>query len=194
MASTVHAQPSQDRSMAVLAGGCFWCIEAVFDELRGVDSVMSGYTGGSTASPTYEAVCTGATGHAEAARITFDPAVISYEDLLKIFFSVHDPTTLNRQGNDVGTQYRSAIFYLDEIQKQAAERVMAELRASGAFGAPIITELSPLTVFYPAELYHQNYYAGNSGQPYCSSVIGPKLAKFRHLFKDRLKQPENAER
>ncbi|HOT29476.1 MAG TPA: peptide-methionine (S)-S-oxide reductase MsrA [Candidatus Ozemobacteraceae bacterium] len=194
MASTAPAQPSGERATAVFAGGCFWCVEAVFAELRGVETVTSGYTGGSTASPTYEAVCTGTTGHAEAARITFDPAVISYEELLKVFFSVHDPTTPNRQGNDVGTQYRSAIFFLDEAQKETAERVMAELRTSGAFGAPIVTELAPLTVFYPAEAYHQNYYAGNSGQPYCSSVIGPKLAKFRHLFKDRLKRPENTNR
>lgn len=193
MASTVPAEPSGNRATAVFAGGCFWCVEAVFSELRGVDSVTSGYTGGSTASPTYEAVCTGTTGHAEAARITFDPAVISYEELLKIFFSVHDPTTPNRQGNDVGTQYRSAIFYLDEGQKQTSERVMAELRTSGAFVAPIVTELAPLSVFHPAEAYHQNYYAGNSSQPYCSTVIGPKLAKFRHLFRDRLKPPENAE-
>lgn len=193
MASNDHFSQSGERATAVVAGGCFWCVEAVFSELRGVDSVTSGYTGGSTASPTYEAVCTGTTGHAEAARVTFDPAVITYEDLLRVFFSVHDPTTPNRQGNDIGTQYRSAIFYFDEAQKHAAERVMAELRASDAFGAPIVTELAPLAVFYPAEAYHQNYYAGNSGKQYCNSVIGPKLAKFRHLFKDRLKHPENAE-
>lgn len=190
--SDLLLQPGE-RATAVFAGGCFWCVEAVFAELRGVEAVTSGYTGGSTASPTYEAVCSGTTGHAEAARIMFDPAVITYEDLLLVFFSVHDPTTPNRQGNDLGTQYRSAIFFLDEAQKRSAERIMAELRASGAFGAPIVTELSPLTIFYPAEVYHQKYYANNSGQPYCSSVIGPKLAKFRHLFKDRLQHPENAE-
>lgn len=193
MASNDLLPPSGERATAVFAGGCFWCVEAVFSELRGVESVTSGYTGGSTASPTYESVCAGTTGHAEAARIIFAPAVITYEDLLKVFFSIHDPTTPNRQGNDIGTQYRSAIFFLDEAQKRSAERVMAELRTSDAFGAPIVTELAPLTIFYPAETYHQNYYAGNSDQPYCSSVIGPKLAKFRHLFKDRLKHPENTE-
>lgn len=175
---------------AVLAGGCFWCIETIFEELRGVDSVVSGYTGGSTASPTYEAVCSGSTGHAEAVFITFDPAVISYEDLLKVFFAVHDPTSLNRQGNDIGTQYRSAIFYADEEQKQTAERVISEFRASGTFAGPIVTELAPLSAFYPAEAYHQEYYKANSSQPYCNIVIGPKLAKFRHLFKTRLKSTQ----
>ncbi|HOY65817.1 MAG TPA: peptide-methionine (S)-S-oxide reductase MsrA [Candidatus Ozemobacteraceae bacterium] len=177
----------RQRSVAVLAGGCFWCIEAVFDQLRGVDTVVPGYTGGTAASPSYELVCTGTTGHAEAVRITFDPETLPYPDLLRVFFAVHDPTTPNRQGNDIGTQYRSAIFYGNEAQKQDAERVMAELRESGGFAAPIVTELAPLGEFYPAEAYHHDYYAANPSQPYCSTVIGPKLAKFRHLFRERLK-------
>ena len=176
------------RAVAVLGGGCFWCIETIFSELRGVDTAVSGYCGGSVASPTYEDVCTGTTGHAEAVRITFDPEVLSYEDLLKIFFTVHDPTALNRQGNDIGTQYRSVIFYADESQKQAAELAIAELRKSDAHGGTIVTEIVPLQTFYPAEEYHQGYYAANSSQPYCSNVIAPKLAKFRHLFKERLKR------
>ncbi|HEY9070438.1 MAG TPA: peptide-methionine (S)-S-oxide reductase MsrA [Candidatus Ozemobacteraceae bacterium] len=175
------------RSVAVLAGGCFWCTEAVFAQLRGVDTVVPGYTGGTTASPSYELVCTGTTGHAEAVRITFDPGTLPYSELLRVFFAVHDPTTPNRQGNDIGTQYRSAIFYGNDAQKQDAEQVMAELRNSGNFAAPIVTELVPLQTFYPAENYHHGYYTANSTQPYCSTVIGPKLAKFRHLFRERLK-------
>jgi len=163
-------------------------METIFSELQGVDTVVSGYCGGSTASPTYEAVCAGTTGHAEAVRITFDPELLSYEDLLKIFFSVHDPTTRNRQGGDIGSQYRSVIFTSDESQKQTAERVIAELQESGAHAGGIVTEVVPLQTFHPAEKYHQGYYEANSRQPYCSNVIGPKLAKFRHLFKERLKR------
>ncbi|HHV93139.1 MAG TPA: peptide-methionine (S)-S-oxide reductase MsrA [Firmicutes bacterium] len=172
---------------ATLAGGCFWCLEAVFESLRGVSSVIPGFAGGTTVNPTYEEVCTGTTGHAEVVQITFDPAVISYRDLLEVFFSIHDPTTLNRQGPDVGTQYRSAIFYHTEEQRQMAEAVIAELEASKVFDLPIVTEVVPLTAFYPAEDYHENYYNLNPNQPYCRTVIAPKIAKFRKKFQDRLK-------
>jgi peptide-methionine (S)-S-oxide reductase len=164
---------------ATLAGGCFWCLEAVFDELKGVQSVESGYTGGSVPNPSYQEVCTGGTGHAEAVRIVFDPAVISYRDLLKVFFTIHDPTSLNRQGADVGTQYRSAVFYHDEEQKNAAEEVIAEIGKAGMWDDPIVTELVPFDKFYPAEAYHQQYFANHPWQPYCRVVIAPKVAKFR---------------
>ncbi len=172
---------------ATLAGGCFWCVEAVLEQLKGVERVESGYTGGSVPHPTYEEVSTGTTGHAEAVQVTFEPAVISYADLLRIFFAFHDPTTLNRQGADEGTQYRSAIFFHDATQKATAEAVIAELTRERLFDAPIVTQVVPFTRFWPAEGYHQEYYQRNSGQPYCRIVISPKLAKLHKLFAARLK-------
>jgi peptide-methionine (S)-S-oxide reductase len=172
---------------ATLGGGCFWCLEAVFEQLKGVSKVVSGYTGGMQANPTYQQVCTGATGHAEVVQITFDPAVISYADLLDVFFTFHDPTTLNRQGADVGTQYRSAIFYHTPTQKGQAEQKTAAWNAAGHWGKPIVTEIAPLTTFFPAEDYHQGYYRQNPGQGYCQAVIAPKVAKLRQNFVDRLR-------
>lgn len=172
---------------ATLAGGCFWCLEAVFDNLQGVTDVVSGYTGGSTVNPTYQQVCTGTTGHAEAVQITFEPAVISFRDLLEIFFSIHDPTTLNRQGADIGTQYRSAIFYHTDEQKKTAEDVIRELTEEKIWDNPIVTEINQYVTFYPAEDYHQEYFAHNPGQGYCQMVVAPKVAKFRKKFADRLK-------
>ncbi len=172
---------------ATLGAGCFWCIEAVFLKLEGVQTVVSGYTGGTTVNPTYQAVCMGMTGHAEVAQIQFDPDVISYEELLEVFWHTHDPTTLNRQGADVGTQYRSAIFYHTETQQQIAEKSKAEMDASDIWSAPIVTEVTPLDVFYPAEDYHQNYFQLNPNQPYCQFVIHPKMQKFTKDFKDKLK-------
>jgi len=173
--------------VAVLAGGCFWCLEAVFDDLTGVHSVESGYAGGATAHPTYEQVCSGMTGHAEVVRVTFDPQVVTFKELLQIFFTIHDPTTLNRQGADVGTQYRSAIFYQDEQQKQVAEQVIAEFTAEKIWPNPIVTEIAPLDVFYEAEAYHQEYFRRNPYQGYCQMVVAPKVAKFRQKFANRLK-------
>ena len=172
---------------ATLGAGCFWCIEAVFLKLEGVQTVVSGYTGGTTVNPTYQAVCMGMTCHAEVAQIQFDPDVISYEELLEVFWHTHDPTTLNRQGADVGTQYRSAIFYHTETQQQIAEKSKAEMDASDIWSAPIVTEVTPLDVFYPAEDYHQNYFQLNPNQPYCQFVIHPKMQKFTKDFKDKLK-------
>jgi peptide-methionine (S)-S-oxide reductase len=176
------------KQIADLAGGCFWCLEAVYDELKGVESVESGYMGGRTADPTYEAVCGGDTGHAEIVRITFDPQVVSYADLLQVFFAIHDPTTLNRQGNDVGTQYRSAIFYHSPEQKAQAEAVIANLEAAKLFDDPIVTEVAPADTFYVAEDYHQEYFKRNPFQSYCAFVVRPKVAKFRKHFVDRLKR------
>jgi peptide-methionine (S)-S-oxide reductase len=173
--------------MATLAGGCFWCLEAVYTELKGVDKVVSGYSGGQVADPTYQAVCTGRTGHAEVVQITFDPGVISYRDLLQVFFTIHDPTTLNRQGADVGTQYRSAIFYHDLEQKAIAAAVIAEIEASGIWDRPLVTQVEPLQAFYPAEAYHQDYFKRNPYAGYCQVVIAPKVAKFRKLYLERLK-------
>lgn len=173
--------------LATFGGGCFWCVEAVFVELRGVIKVESGYAGGAMPNPSYEAVCTGRTGHAEVVQITFDPNAITFGDLLEIFFATHDPTTLNRQGADVGTQYRSAIFYHSDAQKQTAEAMIDKLNASGAFASPIVTEVVPYKNYYAAEGYHQNYYAENPAQPYCSAVIPPKLAKLRQKFSAKLK-------
>ncbi len=173
--------------VATLAGGCFWCLEAVFDELKGVESVESGYTGGKVPNPTYAQVCDGDTGHAEAVRVTFDPSVISYHDLLTVFFAIHDPTTLNRQGNDVGTQYRSAIFYHDDEQKKIARQVIQEITDASIWDGPIVTEVTPFDKFYLAEDYHQEYFAHNSFQPYCRIVIAPKVSKFRKQFVDRLR-------
>jgi peptide-methionine (S)-S-oxide reductase len=177
-----------NRETATLAGGCFWCLEAVFDELKGVESVESGYSGGQVANPSYRAVCTGTTGHAEAVRITFDRAVISYEDLLRVFFATHDPTTLNRQGADVGTQYRSAIFYYSPEQKAAAEKIIGEINAAGIWGRPIVTEVTPFKEFFVAEDYHQEYFANNPYQPYCMAVVAPKVIKFRKQFVELLKK------
>lgn len=173
---------------ATLAGGCFWCLEAVFDDLKGVVSVESGYAGGHVPNPSYKAVCTGTTGHAEVVQVTFDPSVLDYADLLRVFFSIHDPTSLNRQGGDVGTQYRSAIFTQDEAQRAAAEAIIREISESRLWANPIVTEVTPLEKFYMAEDYHQEYYANNSNQPYCRVVIEPKVAKFRKHFVDRLKK------
>ena len=173
--------------VAVFGSGCFWCTEAVFDELRGVKSVVSGYAGGSTKNPTYEEVCGGRTGHAEVIKIDFDPGEIAFKDLLTVFFATHDPTTLNRQGNDVGTQYRSAIFYADEEQKREAEAFIKELNDSKAFGKPVVTTLEPLGEFYEAEDYHQKYYANNPYQPYCQYLIPPKLNKLHKQFSALLK-------
>ena len=174
--------------IATLAGGCFWCLEAVFLELRGVESVISGYAGGPTEAPTYEQVCSGRTGHAEVVQIKFDPKTISYEDLLHVFFTIHDPTTRNRQGADVGTQYRSAIFYHSDQQKAAVEKVIAELDAASIWDGPIVTEVAAYTKFFPAEAYHQNYYSQNASQPYCKVVIAPKVAKAREKFFEKLKK------
>lgn len=168
--------------------GCFWCIEAVFEELKGVQSVESGYSGGNVMNPTYSQISSGTTGHAEVARIAYDPKVISYKEMLEVFWKTHDPTTLNRQGNDSGTQYRSAIFYHSDEQKKQAEYYKAELDKSGAFGNPIVTEISPLKNYYKAEYYHQDYYSQNPNQGYCQYVIAPKLDKFRKAFKDKLKK------
>lgn len=165
--------------LATLGGGCFWCLEAIFQELKGVEKVESGYAGGATARPTYEAVCTGTTGHAEVVQITFDPAVIRFHDILEVFFSTHDPTTLNRQGSDVGTQYRSAIFYHTPDQQAVAVQVMAQIGQAGIWDGKIVTHVSPFTEFYRAEPYHQEYYRNNAGQPYCQMVIAPKVAAFR---------------
>jgi peptide-methionine (S)-S-oxide reductase len=173
---------------AILGGGCFWCLEAVFDGLDGVLSVESGYAGGTGDRPTYEDVCTGSTGHAEVVRVTFDPAVLSFRDLLKVFFTIHDPTTLNRQGNDVGTQYRSVIFCQSEEQRATAEAVIAELAAAKLWRNPIVTEVAGAAPFHEAESYHQEYFDRNPRQPYCALVVEPKVAKFRKQFADRLKK------
>ena len=173
---------------ATFGEGCFWCTEAVFQRLEGVVSVESGYSGGTVPDPTYEQVCTGTTGHAEVTQIMYDPSKISYDELLRVFWKTHDPTTLNRQGNDAGTQYRSVIFYHDAKQKELAENYKKELDASGAWKDPIVTEISPFKVFYKAESYHQDYYNNNTYKPYCMFVIGPKLEKFEKVFKDKLKK------
>jgi peptide-methionine (S)-S-oxide reductase len=176
---------------ATLAGGCFWCLEAAFERLQGVVNVIPGYTGGQTANPSYHDVCSGTTAHAEAVQITFDPSVLSFRELLEVFFSIHDPTTLNHQGNDVGTQYRSAIFYHNAEQKQEAERIIGELTASSAWPRPIVTEVKPLTEFYPAEGYHHQYFRRNPEQGYCQVVIAPKLDKLREKYTAKLKEQGN---
>jgi peptide-methionine (S)-S-oxide reductase len=173
---------------AVLGGGCFWCLEAVFDQLRGVQSVESGYAGGRMPNPSYEDVCTGDTGHAEVVRIVFDPAELSFRDLLRVFFTIHDPTTKDRQGNDIGTQYRSVIFCQTPAQRADAESVIAELGREGLWSDPIVTEIADAATFFPAESYHQEYFERNGRQPYCQAVVAPKLAKFRKVFVDRLKR------
>ncbi len=179
--------PSGKYEVATIAGGCFWCLEAIFDDLKGVTDVVSGYSGGQTPNPSYEQVCTGRTGHAESVQITFDPSVVSFKELLEVFFTIHDPTTLNRQGADVGTQYRSAIFYHTPEQMAAAEEVIARLAAEKVWDRPIVTELKAFTAFYPAEEYHQEYFARNPRQPYCQVVIAPKVAKFRKHYLEKLR-------
>ena len=172
---------------ATLGGGCFWCLEAVFEQLQGVHSVVSGYAGGKRKNPTYEQVCSGATGHAEVVQITYDPLVLDYRDLLRVFFTIHDPTTKDRQGADVGSQYRSIIFYHTPKQHSDAQAVITELGAAGLWDAPVVTELEPYTEFWPAEQYHQGYFRGNPEQPYCAFTVAPKVAKFRKAFFNRLK-------
>jgi peptide-methionine (S)-S-oxide reductase len=180
--------PAPPLETAVLGGGCFWCLEAVFDELAGVRSVESGYAGGERANPSYEQVCSGRTGHAEVVRVAFDPAVLSFRDLLTVFFTIHDPTTRNRQGNDVGTQYRSVIFCQTPEQRAIAEGLVRELEAARLWSTPIVTEIAAAAPFYAAEDYHQAYFARNGGQPYCQVVVAPKVAKFRRHFAERLKR------
>jgi peptide-methionine (S)-S-oxide reductase len=177
-----------NNEIATLAGGCFWCLETIFKELKGVEKVESGYSGGHIEDPTYHQVCTGTTGHAEAVQITFNPQDVSYKELLEVFFSIHDPTTLNRQGADIGTQYRSAIFYHTPEQQQIAQSLIKELESSGLWDEPIVTELSPFETFYVAEDYHQGYYEQNPNQPYCRAVITPKVLKFRKQHLDKLKK------
>ena len=179
--------PQPQLSLATLAGGCFWCLEAAFEQLDGVVSVLPGYMGGHTPHPNYEAVCRGDTGHAEVVQICFDPAVIDYATLLTAFFTIHDPTTLNRQGHDVGSQYRSAIFYHDEAQKTVAEAMIARLTTQGIWTAPIVTEVTPATTFFEAEEYHHQYFRRNPYQGYCMAVVAPKAVKLRQTFADRLK-------
>jgi peptide-methionine (S)-S-oxide reductase len=177
----------QSKELATLAGGCFWCLEAVYKELRGVERVVSGYAGGHVERPNYRDVCDGTTGHAEVVQITFDPSAVSYKELLEVFFTIHDPTTLNRQGADAGTQYRSAVFYHGPEQRETAEQTIAEMEAARVWDSPIVTEVAPLDRFYPAEDYHQDYFEKNPSQPYCRAVVEPKVSKFRKLFLDRLK-------
>ena len=178
---------SNGQEVATLGGGCFWCLEAVYDQMKGVESVESGYMGGSLPNPTYEAICTGTTGHAEVVQITFDPGAVTFREILEIFFAIHDPTTLNRQGNDVGTQYRSAVFYHSTDQKAVAEGVIASLTKEQVFAAPIVTEVVPAATFYMAEEYHQEYFVRNPSQPYCAYLINPKLVKFRQQFAAKVK-------
>jgi len=194
MEVAVEQQPNKSgkeaaaKEVATLAGGCFWCLEAVYDRLEGVDSVESGYMGGHTPKPNYRDVCDGNTGHAEVVQVTFDPKVLSFRDLLEVFFVIHDPTTLNRQGNDVGTQYRSAIFYHSPEQKAEAQKIVAELTADKAFLGPIVTEVVPAVQFHIAENYHQEYFENNPNQPYCQYVVAPKLSKFRAKFAQLMKK------
>ena len=172
---------------AILGGGCFWCLEAVYNRLEGVTAAESGYMGGSTKNPTYEQVCSGTTGHVEVVRVTFNPDEISFRDLLEVYFAIHDPTTLNRQGNDIGTQYRSVIFYNSDEQRQQAEKAIADLTTKKAFRDPIVTSLEPATDFYVAEKYHQRYYDNNPNQPYCRLVVDPKVKKFEKKFAEKMK-------
>ncbi|CAI2765358.1 peptide-methionine (S)-S-oxide reductase MsrA [Flavobacterium collinsii] len=187
------AQNSKTKSTSnletiTLGGGCYWCVEAVYENLDGVKSVISGFSGGKVANPTYEEVCTGTTGHAEVVQITYDKNITDLNEIFKVFFTVHDPTTLNRQGADVGTQYRSVIFYKNDEQKKAAESIIAELNKAKVYSSPIVTKVEPFRAFYKAEDYHQNYYANNKNQPYCKMVIQPKIEKFEKVFKDKLKK------
>ena len=191
-AESDDAKKTEDRKLAVatFAGGCFWCVEAVFEELDGVHEVVSGYEGGKIRNPTYEQVCSGTTGHAEVCRIEYDPEAVAFEKLLMVFFTTHDPTTLNRQGNDIGTQYRSAIFYHDEKQKEIAEDVIKRLEEAKAFRSEIVTQVVPTERFYAAEEYHQDYFANNPGNRYCAAVIPPKLEKLKKVFGDDLKESQ----
>jgi len=185
-----HNMGNKDLSafeIATFGGGCFWCVEAVFQRMKGVDTVISGYSGGSIDNPTYKQICTGTTGHAEVIQIYFDPNTVTFEELLEVFFNTHDPTTLNRQGNDVGTQYRSVIFYHSEKQKAIAETYKQQVDKQGVYKSPLVTEISPLKVFYPAEDYHQNYFNLNGREPYCSYVVRPKVEKFEKMFKEKMK-------
>lgn len=179
---------SGPREVATLGGGCFWCLEAVYDEIEGVEDVVSGYSGGTVPNPTYEQVSSSTTGHAEVVRVTFNPEVLSYRDLLEVFFAIHDPTTLNRQGNDIGPQYRSVIFYHSPEQKAVAEQMIAELNAAGKWKSSIVTEVKPVPEFYPAEDYHQEYFARNPYQPYCQVVVAPKVLKARQQFPVKIKR------
>ena len=188
MTQTPPTQPPAGKEVAPLGGGCFWCLEAVFDGLQGVESVESGYTGGRIANPTYQQVCDGDTGHAEVVRVTFDPQAISFREILEVFFAIHDPATLNRQGNDAGTQYRSAIYFHSPGQQAAAGQLIAELTAEKAFGDPIVTEVTAAQTFYVAENYHQEYFANNGHQQYCQIVVAPKVAKFRKKFAAKVKK------
>ena len=183
----MNQESSQGLEVTTLGGGCFWCLEAVFDQVKGVEDVVSGYAGGTVPNPSYERVCTGSTGHAEVVQVTFDPSVISYREILDIFYSVHDPTTLNRQGADVGTQYRSVIFYDSEAQRETAEAVIRDLAQAKTYSDPIVTQVVPFRAFYQAEDYHQEYFAHHPERAYCRAVIGPKVAKFQKHFVDRLK-------
>jgi len=176
-----------NKEIATLGGGCFWCLEAVYDDLIGVESVVSGYAGGHVVNPTYEQICAKTTGHAEVVQVTFDPTVITFREILEVFFTIHDPTTPNRQRNDVGPQYRSAIFYHDGAQRETAETIITEFNAAGIWPNPIVTELAPFDMFYTAEKYHQNYFSNNPNQPYCQYIVAPKVAKFRKKFSHRRK-------
>lgn len=188
MVTIQDSTKTEGLEIATLGGGCFWCIEAVFDELKGVEKAVSGYSGGNKVNPTYREVCYGNTGHAEVINVYFDPKIISYEDILRVFFHVHDPTSLNRQGNDAGPQYRSAIFYHNEAQKESAKKIIDEIEKSGLWTNKIVTEVTMFARFFVAEDYHQEYYKLNGHEPYCSYVISPKMAKFRKEFKNRLKE------
>jgi peptide-methionine (S)-S-oxide reductase len=193
--TTSKETESTGQEIATLGGGCFWCLEAVYDQMQGVQSVESGYMGGKQANPTYEAVCTGMTGHAEVVRVTFDPNITSFREILEVFFTIHDPTTLNRQGNDVGTQYRSAVFYHSPEQRKVTEEVIAALTKEKVFDRPIVTEVVPAAPFYLAESYHQEYFARNPDAAYCSYVVSPKVAKFRKQFAQKFKaRPEPSHR
>ncbi|SHM60237.1 peptide-methionine (S)-S-oxide reductase MsrA [Flavobacterium saccharophilum] len=183
-----QTKKSSNLETITLGGGCYWCVEAVYEDLNGVKSVVSGFSGGNVADPTYEEVCTGETGHAEVVQITYDKNVTDINEIFKVFFTVHDPTTLNRQGADVGTQYRSVIFYKNDAQKKAAQSIIAELNKAKVYSSPIVTKVEPFKKFYKAEDYHQNYYANNKNQPYCKMVIQPKIEKFEKVFKDKLKK------
>lgn len=180
--------PDRSQEVATLAGGCFWCLEAVFEQLEGVEKVVSGYSGGATTWPTYQQVCTGTTGHAEVVQLTFDPGVTTFKEILEVFFTMHDPTTHNRQGADVGTQYRSAIFYHSQEQQEVAQEVIREMDAVGIWNSPIVTQVTPFEAFYEAEEYHQEYYRRNPRQSYCQVVIAPKVAKFRQRYLDKMKK------
>ncbi len=184
----LQSSPYNGQELATLGGGCFWCLEAVYLECKGVDKVVSGYCGGSVPNPTYYQICEGTTGHAEVVQLTFDPQIISFKEILQVFFTIHDPTTLNRQGNDVGTQYRSAIFTHNEAQRQIAVETIAEIAAAKIWDGKIVTEVSPLPIFYVAEDYHQEYFLNNPFQPYCQYIVAPKVVKFRKTFLERVKK------